>query len=202
MTQMRNRAEWIAGGLGSVMLLAVIGVFGMTHYRALIHPGTQTQQPAVAQNGPAGRNFPTVEEMCKAAGAGPADMASCTNDETSAAEFVGAWLELNGFITNGRIDTDQIQLSAALDASDQGVDAPTSVDPLNADPLSLPDPTDPPDAGLAAPDGDNPLPGSGTPATASPAQVALLCLQSASDDWLKLHDCIAHNDPSSTLDGN
>jgi hypothetical protein len=35
-----------------------------------------------------------------------------------------------------------------------------------------------------------------------PAQVALYCLSFAADDWLKMHDCITHNDPSSTLDGN
>ena len=199
MTIMRNRAEWIAGGLGSAMLLAVIGVFAVTHYQAVIHPGAQ--QASVAQNAPAGLSFPTVEQMCKAAGAGAADMAGCISEETSAAEFVGAWLELNGFITNGRIDTDQIQLSAELDAADDPglVGGPSSVDPLDADPLNT---VEPADAGLAAPDTDNALPGSGAPASSSPAQVALLCLQSAADDWLRMHDCIAKNDPSSTLDGN
>jgi hypothetical protein len=196
---MRNRAEWVAGGLGSAMLLAVVAVFGVTHYRALIHPGIQ--QASVAQNAPAGLNFPTVEQMCKAAGADAANMADCVSDETSAAEFVGAWLELNGFITNGRIDTDQIQLSAELDsADDQGlVGGSTSVDPLDADPLSPPVPSD---SGLAVPDTDNALPGTAATGSSSPAQVALLCLQTAADDWLKMHDCIAQNDPSSTLDGN
>jgi hypothetical protein len=195
---MRNRVEWIAGGLGSAMLLAVFAVFAMTHYRAVIHPGAQPT--SVAQSGPAGLSFPSVEQMCKAAGAGAADMAGCISDETSAAEFVGAWLELNGFITNGRIDTDQIQLSAELDAADDpGLGAPPSVDPLDSDPLSSPDPVQ---SGLAVPDADNALPGTGAPSSSSPAQVALLCLQTAADDWLKMHDCIAQNDPSSTLDGN
>lgn len=195
---MRNRAEWIAVGLGSAMLLAVIGVFAATHYRAVIHPGAQ--QTSVAQNAPAGLSFPTVEQMCKGAGAAPADMAGCISDETSAAEFVGAWLDLNGFITNGRIDTDQIQLSAELDAADdQGLAGPSSVDPLNSDPLSVPEPAD---TGLATPGADNALPGTGATSNSSPAQVALLCLQTAADDWLKMHDCIAQNDPSSTLDGN
>ncbi len=196
---MRNRAEWIAGGLGSAMLLAVIGVFAVTHYRAVVHPGVQ--QASVAQAAPAGLNFPTADQMCKAAGAGPADMADCVSDETSAAEFVGAWLELNGFITNGRIDTDQIQLSAELDsANDPGlVGGPSSVDPLDADPFN---PPVAPDSGLAAPDTDNVPPGTETASNSSPAQIALLCLQTAADDWLKMHDCIAHNDSSSTLDGN
>lgn len=195
---MRNRAEWIAGGLGSAMLLAVVAVFAVTHYRAVIHPGAQ--QTSVAQTAPAGLSFPTVEQMCKAAGAAPGDMAGCISDETSAAEFVGAWLDLNGFITNGRIDTDQIQLSAELDAADDpGLAAPSVVDPLNSDPLSSPDPSD---SGLAAPGADNALPGTGATSSSSPAQVALLCLQTAADDWLKMHDCIAQNDPSSTLDGN
>lgn len=196
---MRNRAEWIAGGLGSAMLLTVIAVFAVTHYRAVIHP--TAQQASIAQTGPAGLSFPTVEQMCKAAGAGPADMAACTSDETSAAEFVGAWLELNGFITNGRIDTDQIQLSAELDSADDPglVGGPSSVDPLDADPLNT---VDPADTGLATPDTDNALPGTAPTSGSSPAQVALLCLQTAADDWLKMHDCIAHNDPASTLDGN
>lgn len=196
---MRNRAEWVAGGLGSAMLLAVIGVFAMTHYRVVIHPGAQ--QTSVAQSRPAGLSFPAVEQMCKAAGAGAADMAGCISDETSAAEFVGAWLELNGFITNGRIDTDQIQLSAQLDSADDPglVGGPSSVDPLDADPLSPPIPSG---SGLAAPDTDNALPGTGATSSSTPAQVALLCLQTAADDWLKMHDCIAQNDPSSTLDGN
>jgi hypothetical protein len=161
---------------------------------------SDTQQASVAQAGPTGLSFPTVEQMCKAAGAGPADMADCVSDETSAAEFVGAWLELNGFITNGRIDTDQIQLSAELDAADDpGLAAPSSVDPLDSDPLSTADAAD---SGLAAPGTDNALPGTGATSSSSPAQVALLCLQTAADDWLKMHDCIAHNDPSSSLDGN
>ena len=196
---MRNRAEWVAGGLGSAMLLAVIGVFAVTHYRVVIHP--PAQRTSVAQAAPASLNFPTVQQMCKAAGADASNRADCVSDETSAAEFVGAWLELNGFITNGQIDTDQIQLSAELDsANDPGlVGGPQSVDPLDADPLSPPVPSD---SGLATPDTDDVLPGTEATSSSSPAQVALLCLQTAADDWLKMHDCIAHNDPSSTLDGN
>jgi hypothetical protein len=196
---MRNRAEWIAGGLGSAMLLAVIGVFAVTHYQTVVHP--RVRQSSATQTAPAGLSFPTVEQMCKAAGAGAADMADCVSEETSAAEFVGAWLELNGFITNGRIDLEQIQLSAELDAADDPglVGGPSSVDPRDADPLST---VDPADSGLAAPDADNALPGTPTSSSSSPAQIALLCLQNAADDWLKMHDCIAHNDPSSTLDGN
>lgn len=192
---MQNKAEWIAGGLGGAMVLAVVAVFAGTHYQAIVHP--RTQQTA-AQNGTAGLSFPTIDQMCKAAGAGPGEMPGCISDETSAAEFVGAWLDLNGFITDGRIDIDQIQLSAELDAADTGLAAPSPADPLNSDPLGAADPSD---TGLAAPEPDFALPGV-TTAGASPAQTALLCLSTAADDWLKMHDCIAQNDPSSTLDGN
>ncbi len=178
------------------MVVAVAAVFGVTHYDVLLHRAAS--RPAAADADATGLKFPSVDDMCTAAGVIGADLQQCISDETSAAEFVGAWMELNGFIADGRIDVEQIQLQAELAAADQGSNSPAG-DPL--DPLSgaTPDLTqDPlpssPDADpLASPSGGEAMP---------PAQVAMLCLSTASDDWLKMHDCIAHNDPSSTLDGN
>ena len=192
---MGKRADWIAGGLGGAMLLAVAAVFGVTHYPALLHPRGIQAVDANAETRGNAISFPTVEQMCKTAGVNAAEMPACISDETSAAEFVGAWLDLNGFLVNGRIDLEQIQLSAQLDAADPDLNPPAAGDPLSSPDLPL-------DAGLTA-DSAGPLP-DGAPGgnPASPAQVAQLCLGSASDDWLKLHDCISSNDPSSSLDGN
>ena len=41
-------------------------------------------------------------------------MESCKNDESAAAEFVIAWMGLHGFVANGAIDNDLIQLAAEL----------------------------------------------------------------------------------------
>ncbi len=195
---MRNTADWVAGGLGGAVVLAAIIVFGVTHYPALLHrASTQVANDSAAVTGQL--TFPTVDQMCKAAGASSADMAACTNDENSAAEFVGAWLGLNGFLTNGRIDIEQIQLAAELSAADPGIDPPAGdpLDPLDAQPDGLAPETPPP------PDPNDPLTMPGvTDHAPTPAQTALYCLTTAADDWLKLHDCIAHNDPSSALDGN
>lgn len=193
---MAKRAEWIAGGIGAAMVVAAAAVFGVTHYAALVHRDVR-QQTDTSQTG---LNFPPVDQMCKSAGVSPPDMADCVNEETSAAEFVGAWLQLNGFLTNGRVDTEQIQLAAGLDAADQGPDAALPSDP--ADP-GQPDLASGDAAAGLAPQGPDGLPGGDATAPhASPAQIAMLCLGAASDDWLKMHDCIAHNDPSSTIDGN
>jgi hypothetical protein len=192
---MVNRADWIAGGLGGAMLLAAVAVFGVTHYQVLLHPGAIRAASANAPDGGSGITFPSVEQMCKATGVGGADMQGCISDETSAAEFVGAWLDLNGFLVGGRIDLEQIQLSAQLDAADPGLDAQGAADPLS--PPDLPEATgltaDPSDPLADSAPGDNP---------SSPAQIALYCLSSASDDWLKMHDCISQNDPSSSLGAN
>jgi hypothetical protein len=191
-----RKSEWIACGLGGAMVLAVAAVFGATHYNVLLHRAAP--QTAAVNTDSSGLKFPSVDEMCKAAGAVGADLQQCISDETSAAEFVGAWLDLNGFINDGRIDIEQIQLQAQLASVDQGINPPAG-DPL--DPLSDP-PADPAqDALPPSPDADPLAPPSGGEAT-PPAQVALLCLGTASDDWLKMHDCIAQNDPSSTLEGN
>jgi hypothetical protein len=191
---MVNRSDWIAGGLGGAMLLAVAVLFGATHYQAIMHPRSAQATAADAADSANALKFPTVEQMCTAAGVSSAEMSGCISDETSAAEFVGAWLDFNGFLTNGRIDLEQIQLSAQLDAADPGLDV-AAADPLSspdaaADPALSPDPADP--LAGAAP-GDN---------LSSPAQIALFCLGSSSDDWMKMHDCISRSDPASRLDGN
>jgi hypothetical protein len=189
-----RKADWIAGTVGSVMLLAAAAVFGVTHYNALLH--ARANQVAANDEEQQGLKFPTIDEMCKAAGVAAADMQSCLSDETSAAEFVGAWMEYNGFLNNGRIDIEQIQSQAELAVADPTISTPAG-DPL-ADPLPDGDPAQgllaaSPDADPLAPSADQAMP---------PAQVALSCLSTAADDWLKMHDCITHSDPSSTLDGN
>jgi len=192
-----RRADWIAGTVGGAMLLAAAAVFGVTHYNALLH--AHADRVAANDEEQGGLKFPTIDEMCKAAGVAAADLQSCLNDETSAAEFVGAWMEYNGFLANGRIDIEQIQSQAEIAAADPTI-ASAAGDPLDALAGPLPD-ADPaqgllaaaPDADPLAPSADQAMP---------PAQVALYCLSSAADDWLKMHECITHNDPSSSLDGN
>ncbi len=193
-----RKSGWIAGGVLGVMALAAAAVFGMTHYKVLPYRAAAPQTQVTDADG-TGLKFPSVDDMCNAAGVTGADLQQCVGDETSAAEFVGAWLELNGFISNGRIDLEQIQLQAELASADQGINPPAGdpLDPLASDPAA--DLTQ--DALPSSPDADPLAPPAGGEAM-PPAQVAMLCLSTASDDWLKMHDCIAQNDPSSTLDGN
>src|SRR5437764_593103 len=61
-----------------------------------------------------GPTIPTIDEMCKAVGATSANLESCKNDESAAAEFVIAWMGLHGFVANGTIDVGMIQLAADL----------------------------------------------------------------------------------------
>src|SRR5689334_10926194 len=126
MSAMKHRETILAAGLGGAMVLAVGGVFVATHYQALLHPGLQAT--AAAAPDPSGLNIPTVDERCKAAGATNANMAACQNDENAAAEFVIAWMGLNGFIMNGTIDVSAIEFAAEL-----GADA--------GSPLTNPDPS-------------------------------------------------------------
>jgi hypothetical protein len=193
---MRQRQDIIAAGLGGAMLLAVVSLLFATHYRALLHPGAAGKPVAEADQ--FGLTIPTIDEMCKAVGATSANMESCKNDESAAAEFVIAWMGLHGFVANGTIDTSLIQL-----AEDLGTDP--------ASPLTNPDP----DLGLADPSLLDPSaaetgaepnidPATGLPVTESfesPAQIAKFCLGD-SMDWLQLHDCISRYDPSSRFDGN
>ena len=187
----RKRENIIAAGVGGVVLLAVVGLLLGTHYRALLYPGAAGN--AVAQANPSGLNIPSIDDMCKAAGATSANMESCKNDESAAAEFVIAWMGLHGFVANGAIDNDLIQLGAEL-----GID-PAS--PLT-NPDGLGDPSlDDPSVAEAEPNID---PSTGLPVAEifeSPAQIAMFCL-SGSTDWLQLYDCISRYDPSSRFDGN
>ena len=193
---MRNRENIVAAAIGGAMFLGVGGFFVATHYQALLHPGAANKNVA-AEATTNGLNIPTVDEMCKAAGATGANMASCQNDENAAAEFVIAWMGLNGFITNGAIDMGQIQLAAELgsDATSPLSDPdPSLLDPsLGGDP-SLADPS------LAEPNID---PQTGLPVDQSfdtPAEIAMYCL-SNSMDWLQMHECISRYDPSTRFTG-
>jgi hypothetical protein len=191
----RRRENIIAAGLGGAVLLAVVGLFLGTHYRAFLYPSAAGR--AVAVTDANGLNIPSIDEMCKAAGATADNLVSCKNDESAAAEFVIAWMGLHGFVANGNIDMGQIQLAADL-----GTD-PAS--PLTNPDVSLADPSlggDP----NAAETGAEPNidPATGLPVTESfdsPAQIAMFCLGD-SMDWLQLHDCISRYDPSSRFDAN
>jgi hypothetical protein len=189
-----SRENLVAGGLGGAMLLAVLALFFASHYQALLHPGAA--QGVAAEANPNILVIPAVEELCKAQGiADSAAIESCKNDENSAAEFVIAWMGLNGFLTNGGIDMGAIELAAEL-----GPDA--------ANPLSDPDPTLDPSAGLdptlALPNSDADLdPFTGLPADQTfqtPAEIAMFCLSNAMD-WLEIHDCISRYDPSTRFTG-
>lgn len=152
-------------------------------------------------------NIPTVEQMCLGLGAAdPQSMMDCMALESSAGEFVIAWMGLNGFILNGGIDIQQIQLIAELDNAN-AVDPLSTFDPtidpgLALDPSLDPnfDPTaDPLLDSLPALGGvTDPNTGETSPVFASPAQLALFCLSGASD-WLSLQDCISMNDRSTQL---
>jgi hypothetical protein len=196
---MRKREDIIAAVVGGAVLLAVAGLFFGTHYRALLHPGAAGK--VVPEGDQFGLTIPTIDEMCKAVGATSANLDSCKNDESAAAEFVIAWMGLHGFVANGTIDSSLIQL-----AEDIGTDPASPlinpdaglIDPSLGDP-SLGDPN-------AAETGAEPNidPATGLPVTdsfESPSQIAKFCLGD-SMDWLQLHDCISRYDPSSRFDGN
>ena len=194
---MRKRENIIAAVLSGVVLLAVVALFLGTHYRALFHPGAAN---VVAEANPNGLTIPSIDDMCKAAGATSANMESCKNDESAAAEFVIAWMGLHGFVANGAIDAGLIGLAAELGTDPASPLA--SPDESLADP-TLADPTlgDPNAAELGAE--PNIDPATGIPVTESfdsPAQIAMFCL-SGSADWLQLHDCISRYDPSTRLNG-
>lgn len=200
---MGRRENIVATGLGGAMLLLVLALFFATHYRALLHPGPAGQSLASEAATTNGLNIPTIDEMCKTAGATASKMAACRDEENQAAEFVVAWMGLNGFITNGAIDVSQIELNAELGAG-------------AASPLSGSDPSLDPSLGGDTSLGGDPGFGADTsaaepnidPATGlvvdqsfdSPAGIAMYCL-SNSMDWLQMHDCISRYDPSSRFTG-
>jgi len=196
---MRKREDIIAASVGGAVLLAAAGLFAGTHYRALLHPGAASK--TLAESDQFGLTIPTIDEMCKAVGATSANLESCKNDESAAAEFVIAWMGLHGFVANGTIDSSLIQL-----AEDLGTDPASPLTNLDA---GLTDPSlDDPSLGdpNAAETGAEPNidPATGLPVTdsfESPSQIAKFCLGD-SMDWLQLHDCISRYDPSSRFGGN
>jgi hypothetical protein len=196
---MRKRQDIIAASVGGAVLLAVAGLFLGTHYRALLHPGAASK--TLAESDQFGLTIPTIDEMCKAVGATSANLESCKNDESAAAEFVIAWMGLHGFVANGIIDASLIQLAedigtdpaSPLTNPDVGLTDPSLGDPSLGDPNAAETGAEP-----------NIDPATGLPVTESfesPAQIAKFCL-SDSMDWLQLHDCISRYDPSSRFDGN
>ena len=194
---MQTRRDTVTIIIGGVALAAVLGLLGVTHYRALL--GTAPVASAAPQ---AALNIPSIEQMCAAVGAAAGDaLKQCQADESAAGEYVIAWMGLNGFIADGAIALDQIQLLADLDGDSFGLDPssdPSLTDPsLGGDPSLLGDPAlgDPVLGGVT-----DPFTGDTSPLFRSLAQLALFCL-GQSEDWVKMHDCISENDPTSRFSG-
>ena len=190
-----SRENIVAGSIGGAMVLAVLALFFVSHYQALLHPGAAVQSGAVEAN-PNVLVIPSVEEMCKAHGAADgAALDMCKFDENSAGEFVIAWMGLNNFLANGEIDMGAIQLAADL--------GPNATNPLTDPDPSL-DPSAALDPTLALPNSDADLdPFTGLPSDQTfqtPAEIAMFCLSNATD-WIEIHDCISRYDPSTRFTG-
>jgi hypothetical protein len=181
-------------------------VIGGTAVAAALALSATLHQPAPAEVQGSALNIPTVEQMCISLGAAdPQSMMECQALESSAGEYVIAWMGLNGFITNGNIDIEAIQLIAMLDETN-AVDPLATYDPTTDPSLAL----DPdlggltvgadPLAGNALGGVTDPLTGNTSPTFASPAQLAVYCLSGAVD-WITLQECISMNDPSTQLFG-
>src|SRR5215510_7430087 len=111
----RDRLGSIIGGTA---VAAALAYFSITH-----------QPSASLQQEQATLNIPTVEQMCAVLGAtDPQSLMDCQALESSAGEYVIAWMGLNGFIQNGGIDLQQIQLTASLDDTN-AVDPALTFDP-------------------------------------------------------------------------
>ena len=189
--------ERIGSVIGGTAAAAALAFFAITYVPAA--PADQGEQVAL--------NIPPVEQMCMSLGAAdPQSMMECTALESSAGEFVIAWMGLNGFILDGGIDIQQIQQIAELDDANS-VDPLSTFDPTidpgfvpdvlvdpnldpNADPVLDIEPT----LGGAT----DPNTGETSPVFASTAQLALFCLSGAVD-WLSLQDCISMNDRSTQI---
>jgi len=197
---MRMTREMMGSVIGGTAVAAALAFFTITHEPA------PPSQDIVEQ---ATLNIPTVEEMCAALGAtDPQSLMECSAVESSAGEFVIAWMGLNGFILNGGIDIEQIQLIANLDDAN-AVDPAQTFDPTIDPGLGLDPGVDPAlDPSLdPALSGDpllggvtDPLTGDTSPVFSSPAQLAMFCLSQAID-WISLQDCVSMNDPSTQLGG-
>jgi hypothetical protein len=192
---MQVTREMMGSVIGGTATAAALAFFAFTHVPA--PPSTQDVAQQVTLN------IPTIEQMCAGLGAAdPQSMMECQAVESSAGEFVIAWMGLNGFLLNGGIDIEQIQLIADLDNTntvdpaltfDPTIDPGLGIDPgldLGADP-SL----DPTLGGVT-----DPLTGETSPIFASPAQLAIFCLGGAVD-WISLQDCISMNDQSTQFGG-
>jgi hypothetical protein len=199
---MQMTCETMGSVVGGTVAAAALAFFAITY----VPPA-----PPVDEGEQLSLNIPTTEQMCLALGAAdPQSMMECQALEASAGEFVIAWMGLNGFILNGGIDIQQIQLIAELDdanAVDPALTFDPTIDPgLALDPSLDPalDPNFDPAAdplldGLPALGGvTDPNTGETSPVFASPAQLALFCLTGAVD-WLSLQDCISMNDRSTQL---
>jgi len=198
---MQMTREMMGSVIGGIVTAAALAFFAFTHV-----PPPAPSQDIVDQ---ATLSIPTIEQMCTGLGAAdPQSLMECQAVESSAGEFVIAWMGLNGFILNGGIDIQQIQLIADLDNAyavdpaqtfDPTIDPGLGIDPgldLSADPSLDP-----------ALNGDlvlggvtDPLSGETTPVFASPAQLAMFCLGGAVD-WISLQDCISMNDRSTQFGG-
>jgi hypothetical protein len=196
---MQMTREMMGAVIGGTATAAALAFFTITYEPP---PPSQVAELATL-------NIPTIEEMCASLGAtDPQSLMECTALESSAGEFVVAWMGLNGFILNGGIDIEQIQLIANLDDAN-AVDPAQTFDPtidpgLGLDPgldPSLDPNLDPALLGDSALGGvTDPLTGQTSPVFASPAQLAMFCLSGATD-WISLQDCIASNDASTQLGG-
>lgn len=198
---MKMNRETMGSVIGGTAVAAALAFFTITHEPASV------LGPEVAEQ--ATLNIPTIEQMCAALGASdPQSLMECQAVESSAGEFVIAWMGLNGFILNGGIDIEQIQLIAELDNAN-AVDPAQTFDPtidpgLSLDPrldLGLDPGLDPALSGDPLLGGiTDPLTGDTSPVFGSPAQLAMFCLSQAID-WISLQDCVSMNDPSTQLGG-
>ena len=190
---MQMTRETMGSVIGGTVTAAALAFFAFTHVP--LPPPSQVAESASL-------NIPTLEQMCAALGAtDPQSQTECQAVEGSAGEFVIAWMGLNGFILNGGIDIEQIQLIAQLDDTN-AVDPSLTFDPTlgeypildpNLDPLLGGEP------GLGGV--TDPFTGQTSPQFASPAQLAMFCLGGAVD-WLSLQDCISMNDPTISLEAS
>jgi len=193
---MQMTREMMGSVIGGTVTAAALAFFAFTHV-----PPAPSQD--IAEQ--ATLTIPTIEQMCAGLGAaGPQSMTECSAVESSAGEFVIAWMGLNGFILDGGIDIGQIQLIADLDnanAVDPALTFDPTIDPgLGLDPgLDLA--ADPAlEEGLVLGGVTDPQTGETSPIFASPAQLAMFCLGGAVD-WISLQDCISMNDQTTQFSG-
>jgi hypothetical protein len=192
--------ERIGSVIGGGTVAAALAFFALTH-----------EPVAPAQPEQAALNIPTIEQMCASLGASDGQaLMECQALESSAGEYVIAWMGLNGFIAGGTIDLQSIEMIASLDDAnavdptltfDPTIDPGLALDPsLGLDPSLDPSLVDPSLSGDPLLGGvTDPFTGQTSPVFASPAQLALFCLTSAVD-WISLQECIGMNDRTIQLE--